>query len=80
MFRIEYRKEGEQFGFGTEFRTLEEAVKFAKETPGRVRVCESDGICMIQLMIFKDGFLIAMSVRVGNRMEQIMNIDGEVAR
>jgi hypothetical protein len=74
MFTINYRT-GEGDYFGTEEKTLEDAIKFVRKTSGRASVVESDGVCMTQRMSFVDGELIKMEVRIGGFMEQITPIE-----
>jgi hypothetical protein len=73
MFKIDYRTREGDF-FGTEEKTLEDAIKFVRDTPGRVTVEESDGVFIKQRMRFVDGELIDMQVRIGDRMEYITAI------
>lgn len=67
MINIEYRtKDGDLFG--REFKDRTEALDFIRDTEGRARFVDSDGVSMNELMNFVDGKLVAMAVRVGGRM------------
>jgi hypothetical protein len=77
MINVEFRQPGEQFGFGREFKDREAALKFVRETEGRARFVDGDGVFMNELMNFVDGKMVAMAVRMGDRM---VSLTEQVAR
>lgn len=60
--------------FGVELPTKVDAVRFARNTPGTVRLVESDGVMKSEESVFVDGKMTECRVNIDGKMVDMMEI------